>query len=78
MNKSDKTLASYMRALVYLKQGDVRRALPEIEVLQHACAREQERQEAGDSAVGGPGVVPVQDGFSPEAGLKLLSRAVDV
>jgi Tfp pilus assembly protein PilF len=43
--RADKTLGSYYAALVYLKQGDTARALPEVEVLQHAFAgRKQDKQ----------------------------------
>ena len=43
--KSDKTTASYYAALIYLKQGEPARALPEIEVLQQAARdRKNDRQ----------------------------------
>jgi Tfp pilus assembly protein PilF len=34
--RRDKTQASYLAALLYLRQGDAARALPELQVLQHA------------------------------------------
>jgi tetratricopeptide (TPR) repeat protein len=77
--KTDKGLASYLAALTYLKQGDAGRALPEIEVLQEAARRpahgRAERQ-AEFRLWEAQGLYLCQTG-SPDAGLKLLQRAVD-
>ncbi len=74
--KSDKTTASYYAALIYLKQGDTARALPEIEVLQQAARdRKNDRQlEAKLWEV--QGLYQCQTGAA-DSGLKLLQRLVD-
>jgi len=76
VGKSDKTLASYMRALAYLKQGDFRRALPEIEVLQQAFAGNKNDRNLQFRLWEAQGLYLVQTGAA-DAGLKLLFRAVE-
>jgi tetratricopeptide (TPR) repeat protein len=76
VGKFDKTQCSWMRALVYLKQGDSRRALSEIEVLQHAYAENKNDKRLEFRLWEAQGLYLAQTG-SAEAGLKLLSRAVD-
>ena len=76
LRKSDKATASYMAALVYLKQGDAARAAPEVEVLQHA-ARDRKNDKLLEYRLQETqGVLMCQTGGA-DAGLKLLQRAVD-
>jgi Tfp pilus assembly protein PilF len=75
-NKNDKTTPAYFCALLYLKKGDTARALPEIEVLQHAL-----RDRPNDKALAfhlweTQGWHMCQTGDA-DAGLKLLARCVE-
>lgn len=74
--KGDKLLASYLSALVYLKQGDPSRALPEIEVLRQAVrdSKADPRLELNLLETQGLYLCATGDG---DAGLKLLKKAVD-
>ena len=74
--KSDKLTASYMAALVYLKQGDPQRAAAEVEVLNHAYAERKNDRVLEDRLWETQGLLLCETG-SAEAGLKLLARAVD-
>jgi tetratricopeptide (TPR) repeat protein len=74
--KSEKTMCSYLKALVYLKQGKPAQALPEVEVLQHAFA-----QNKGDAKLEyrlweTQGWYQCQTGAA-EAGLKLLAKGAE-
>jgi tetratricopeptide (TPR) repeat protein len=76
LRKTDKVSCSYHAALVYLKEGDAVRALPEVEVLRQAY-----EQRKGDSALEyrvweTQGLLLCALGAADE-GLKLLARAVD-
>src|SRR5207248_1375052 len=46
--KNDKTTASYLRAVVYLRQGDAGRARPEVEVLRQAA--QQRKHDVAEEA----------------------------
>jgi pentatricopeptide repeat protein len=75
--KSDKFKASYLRAVVYLRQGDVARAAPEIEVLRGTTGR----RPAGRKSSPEMQLWETQGLYlcltgSGEAGVKLLERAV--
>jgi Tfp pilus assembly protein PilF len=73
VRRRDKVTASYYAALVYLKQGDAGRALPEIEVMRHAfAAGVKDRQEYRMWEV--QGLYLCQTGAA-EQGLKLLEKA---
>jgi Tfp pilus assembly protein PilF len=75
-SKNDKTTPAYFTALLYLKKGDAARALPEIEVLQHA-ARERRNDKTLELHIGETqGWYMCQTGDA-DAGLKLLARAVE-
>jgi tetratricopeptide (TPR) repeat protein len=71
----DKALASYMTALVYLKQGDPVRALPEIEVLRNAFSSNKNDQRLETRLLETQGLYLCQTGAG-QAGLKLLERIV--
>ena len=71
----DKSLASYMAALVYLKQGDPARALPEIEVLQNAYRSRKNDRRLELRLLETQGLYLCQTSAG-QAGLKLLARAV--
>jgi hypothetical protein len=74
--KTDKVTASYMAALLYLKQGDAARAAPEIEVLQHAYAEKKSDAALEYRLWETQGLLLCETGaFDP--GLKLLTRAVE-
>lgn len=73
--KNDKQTYSYMTALVYLKQGQPHRALPEIEVLQQAFRQHKSDQRLEARLWEVQGWYMCQTG-SADAGLKLLARAV--
>jgi tetratricopeptide (TPR) repeat protein len=72
----DKALASYLAALVYLKQGDTARALPEIEVLQNAFRSRKNDRKLELNLQEVQGLYLCQTG-SGAAGLKLLAKAVE-
>jgi hypothetical protein len=74
--KSDKLMASYLAALVYLKQGDSGRALPEVEVLQHAYQTKKNDRQLELHLWETQGLLMCQTG-APELGLKLLQKCVD-
>ncbi len=72
--KSDKQTASYLAALVYLKEGQAARAKPEIEVLQHAFADNKNDKKLEYRLWETQGLYLCQTGAA-DAGLKLLARA---
>lgn len=74
--KSDKMMASYLAALVYLKQGDVARARPEVEVVQQAYEKRKSDKQMEYRLWETQGLLMCQSGAA-EAGLKLLLRAVE-
>jgi tetratricopeptide (TPR) repeat protein len=76
VSKNDKTLCSYMRALVHLKQGLPVQALPDLEVLQHAYAENKSDKKLEFRVWEVQGLYLVQAGAA-DAGLKLLLRAVE-
>ncbi len=76
VRKTDKSLHSYMRALVYLKQGLASQALPELEVLQHIYAENKNDKKQEYRVWEVQGLYLAQVGEA-DAGLKLLQRAVD-
>src|SRR5262249_7455574 len=76
LRKKEKSKASYLAALVYLKQGQAARALPEIEVLQHAFADNKNDKNLENWLWETQGLYLCQTG-SADAGLKLLARAAD-
>jgi tetratricopeptide (TPR) repeat protein len=77
VRRNDKVQGSYLAALVQLKRGDLAAALPEIEVLQQARRdrRSDRRLELDLCEV--QGLYLCRSG-SPDAGLKLLQKAVDL
>jgi tetratricopeptide (TPR) repeat protein len=72
----DKVLASYMSALVYLKQGDPTRALPEIEVLQTAQRNRKNDRGLELNLWETQGLYLCQTGAGA-TGLKLLAKTVE-
>jgi Tfp pilus assembly protein PilF len=73
--KSDKQTASYLAALVYLRQGDAARAAPEVEVLQHAYQNRKNDRTLELRLWETQGLLMCQTGAA-DAGLKLLEKAV--
>jgi tetratricopeptide (TPR) repeat protein len=71
----DKVTASYMRALVYLRQGDVERAAPEMAVLQEAFPSKRTNKGLELQLWEVQGLLACARG--EDGGLKLLSRSVD-
>jgi tetratricopeptide (TPR) repeat protein len=71
----DKTQASYMTALVYLKRGEPARALAEIEVLQHAFRTHKNDRKLELRLYHAQGLYLCQTGAG-QAGLKLLAKVV--
>src|SRR5262249_4822254 len=74
--KHDKQTASYLAALVYLKQGDAARAGPAVEVLRRACQQHKDDRQLEFRLWETQGLLMCQLGDT-EAGLKLLARAAD-
>jgi tetratricopeptide (TPR) repeat protein len=72
----DKVQASYLSALVYLKQGDPVRALPEIEVLQNAQRNRKNDRKLELDLWEVQGLYLCQTGAGT-AGLKLLAKTVE-
>jgi tetratricopeptide (TPR) repeat protein len=73
--KSDKLTASYLAAIVYLKQDLPARAAPEVEVLRHAYQEKKNDRLLQDRLNETQGLLLCQTGGA-EAGLKLLAKAV--
>lgn len=74
--KTDKITGSYMLALVYLKQNNPSRAAPEVAVLQEAYQTKRYDKQLELKLWEVLGILKCQQG-QPEAGLKLLAKAVD-
>jgi tetratricopeptide (TPR) repeat protein len=74
--KTDKLLAAYMAAQVYLKQGDTARATPEVETLQHAYVDRKYDRDLEMHLWEVQGVLMCRTG-GVDAGLKLLARCVE-
>src|SRR5205807_1585862 len=74
--KTDKLTASYMAALVYLKQGDAARAKPEVEVLAQAYQTRKQDRILEDRLWETQGMLLCRTG-SVDAGLKLLAKVVE-
>lgn len=74
--RKDKTMASYLRALVYLKKGDADRAAPEVAVLQEAYATRRADKDLELRLWETQGQLLCQKGEG-EAGLKLLAKTID-
>jgi Tfp pilus assembly protein PilF len=74
--KADKLQAAYLAALVYLKQGDVARAAPEVEVLRLAFQGKKDDQQLEYRLWETQGLLLCLTGGA-DAGLKLLAKAVD-
>ncbi len=75
-NKKDKTTPAYYSALLYLQKAEPKRALAEIEVLQHALRDRPNDKTLQYRLWETQGWYMCQTGAA-DAGLKLLSRAVD-
>jgi tetratricopeptide (TPR) repeat protein len=73
--KKDKTMASYLRAVLYLRQGDVSRAAPEIEVLRQAYQKRKNDRKLELRLWETQGLLLCMTGAA-DAGVKLLERAV--
>jgi Tfp pilus assembly protein PilF len=76
LRKRDKTTASYLTALIYLKQGRSSQALPEIEVLQQAFRERKNDRRLEFNLWETQGLYMCQTGAA-DPGLKLLARAVE-
>lgn len=74
--KNDKETASYLAALVYLKQGDVERAAPEVEVLRHAYAAQKDKKTLQERVWETQGLLLCRQG-AVDSGLSLLAKAVE-
>jgi Tfp pilus assembly protein PilF len=74
--KSDKVLAAYLSALVYLKQGDASRAAPEVEVLRLAQHERKDDRQLEFRLWETQGLLLCLTG-APDCGLKLLAKAVE-
>ena len=73
--KKDKTMASYLRAVIYLHQGDVSRAAPEVEVLRQAYQKKKRDRKLELRLWETQGLLLCLTGAG-DAGVKLLERAV--
>jgi tetratricopeptide (TPR) repeat protein len=74
--KNDKLTASYLSALVYLKQGNPARAAPEVEVLRHAFQGRKDDKTLEYRVWETQGLLLCQQG-DPDSGLKLLAKGAD-
>lgn len=74
--KSDKVQASYLTALVYLKQGNLDRAQAELEVLQQAYLMGKTNKQLEFRLFEVEGALMCRTG-APDGGLKLLFKNVD-
>jgi tetratricopeptide (TPR) repeat protein len=71
----DKATASYMRALVYLRQGDAERAAPEVNVLQESFPAKRGDKNLELRLLEVQGLLACERG--EDAGLKLLAKTVE-
>jgi hypothetical protein len=76
LRRSDKTTASYLGALLYLKQGQPARALPEVEVLQQAIKNSKNDHRLEFRLWETQGLYMCQTGAA-DVGLNLLAKAVE-
>jgi tetratricopeptide (TPR) repeat protein len=76
LRRSDKVTASYLGAVLYLKEGQPERALPEIEVLQQAFINGRHDPRTELRLWETQGLYMCQTGDA-DLGLKLLGKAVD-
>jgi tetratricopeptide (TPR) repeat protein len=74
--KSDKETASYLAALVYLKQGNAARAAPEVEVLRQLHAERKRSKILEDRVWETEGLLLCRRG-AVEGGLSLLAKVVE-
>lgn len=74
--KNDKVTPAYFRALVYLKKGEIERAMPEVHVLQEAYRSKRTDRDLELQLWETTGIQQCAQG-SAEAGLKLLAKSVD-
>jgi Tfp pilus assembly protein PilF len=74
--KTDKLTASYLAALLYLKQGDQDRAAPEVEVLQEAYQKKKSDSQLQFRLWETQGILMCRTG-AVEPGLNLLAKAVE-
>jgi tetratricopeptide (TPR) repeat protein len=72
--RTDKTTASYLAALIYLRQGDSARAAPEVEALRQAYGVKKTDPELEYRLWETQGLLLCQTGSADE-GLKLLAKA---
>lgn len=73
--RKDKTMASYLRAVVYLRQGNHERAAPEVAVLEEAYRSRRNDKQLQLKLWETQGLLQCMQGGS-EGGLKLLQKAV--
>jgi tetratricopeptide (TPR) repeat protein len=76
LRRSDKTTSSYYGALLYLEQGDVKKAQAEIEVLQHAFRTSKHDKKLESRLWETQGLYMCRTG-AVDPGLKLLVKAVE-
>jgi Tfp pilus assembly protein PilF len=76
LRRTDKVTASYLAALVYLKQGDTDRAKAELEVLLHAFANKKTDKQLEYRIWEVQGTLLCRTGAAEE-GLKLLEKAAN-
>jgi tetratricopeptide (TPR) repeat protein len=74
--KSDKVMAAYLAALVYLKKGEPDRALPEVHVLQEAYRQRKNDRQLEFRLWETQGLLLCQTGDA-DGGLKLLAKTVE-
>jgi tetratricopeptide (TPR) repeat protein len=74
--KTDKNTASYLAAVLFLKQGNAERAAPEVDVLREAAQRGKQAKQGERRLWETQGVLMCQTG-SAEPGLKLLAKVVE-
>jgi Tfp pilus assembly protein PilF len=74
--KSDKVTASYLAALVYLKQRDVGRAAPEVEVLRNAYADRKDDKTLEERVLETQGMLLCCQGAA-DPGVSLLAKAAE-
>lgn len=73
--KHDKATSSYLKAVVYLRQGDAERARPEVEVLREAYQKRKHDKKLELNLWETQGLLLCRTGAG-DAGVKLLERAV--
>ena len=76
VRRTEKARASYLSALVFLRKGDLGRALPEIEVLQQAQMERKHDRALETQLWEAQGILLCRTG-APDAGLPLLAKLVE-